>query len=88
MEEFLKKLGIYKSGEFTDDGNYVIELQDDDEYAKIYSLLDKNNNLTENEDASQLTQDNASIQYFNDDYTLTLLSDYESEQYALIVREN
>lgn len=88
MKEFLRKIGIYKDGEFTDDGNYFIELEDDDEYARFYSLLDKTNELVEDEDASQLTQDNASIQYVNDKYTITLLSDYESDQYALICREN
>ena len=88
MELFLKKLGITQEGEYTDDNNYVIELDDDDEYARIYSLLDKSNELEEDDDASQLTQDNSSIQYFNDKYTITLLADYDSEQYALICREN
>lgn len=88
MELFLKKLGITQEGEYTDDNNYVIELDDDDEYARIYSLLDKSNELEEDDDASQLTQDNSSIQYINDKYTITLLADYDSEQYALICREN
>lgn len=88
MEDFLRKLGINYEGEYTDDGNYFIELEDDDDYAKVYSLLEKTTELEEDEDASQLTQDNASIQYINDKYTITLLSDYESDQYALICREN
>ena len=44
MELFLKKLGITQEGEYTDDNNYVIELDDDDEYARIYSLLDNQMN--------------------------------------------
>ena len=88
MEDFLRKFGIRYDGEYTDDGNYFIELEDDDDYAKVYSLLEKSNDIEEDEDASQLTQDNASIQYINDKYTITLLSDYESDQYALICREN
>ena len=88
MEDFLRKLGINYEGEYTDDGNYFIELEDDDDYAKVYSLLEKTTELEEDEDASQLTQDNASIQSINDKYTITLLSDYESDQYALICREN
>lgn len=88
MDLFLRKLGIHQEGEFTDDGNYVIELEDDDEYAKVYSLLDKSNELEEDEDASQLTNDNSSVQYVNDKYTITLLADYDSDQYALICREN
>lgn len=88
MENFLRKLGIEYEGEYTDDNNYFIELENDDEFAKVYSILDKTTELEEDEDASQLTTDTASIQYVNDDYTITLLSDYESDQYALICREN
>ena len=88
MDLFLRKLGIHQEGEYTDDGNYFIELEDDDEYAKIYSLLDKSNELEEDEDSSQLTDDNSSVQYINDKYTITLLADYDSDQYALICREN
>lgn len=88
MEEFLRKLGIEQEGEYTDDGNYFIELEDDDAYAKIYSILDKSNELEEDEDASQLTNENSSIQYVSDLYTITLLVDYDSEQYALVCREN
>lgn len=88
MEEFLKQLGIRYEGEYTDDGNYYIELEDDSDYAKVYSILDKTLELEEDEDASQLTDDTSSIQYINDNYTITLLSDYESDQYALICREN
>ena len=88
MEEFLKKLGIVYEGEYTDDGNYYIELEDDNQYAKVYSILDKTLEVEEDEDASQLTDDTSSIQYINDNFTITLLSDYESDQYALICREN
>lgn len=88
MEEFLRQIGIKYDGEYTDDGNYFIELEDDDDYAKVYSLLEKTTELEEDEDASQLTDDTSSIQYINDKYTITLLSDYESDQYALICREN
>ena len=88
MEEFLRKIGIRYTGEYTDDGNYYIELEDDDQYARVYSSLDKSLEVEEDEDASQLTDDTSSIQYINDNYTITLLADYDSEQYALICREN
>lgn len=88
MEEFLRKIGIRYAGEYTDDGNYYIELEDDDQYAKVYSSLDKSLEVEEDEDASQLTDDTSSIQYINDKYTITLLADYDSDQYALICREN
>ena len=88
MDEFLKNLGITQEGEFTDDGNYIIDTENDDEYAKIYSILDKSKDLEEDEDASQLTNENSSIQYINDDFTITLLIDYESDQYVLVCREN
>ena len=88
MKEFLQHLGITKEGEYTDDNNYFIDLEDDDTYARIYSLLEKTTELEEDEDASQLTAENSSIQYVNDQYTVTLLVDYDSDQYALVCREN
>lgn len=88
MDEFLKKLGITEQGEYTDDGNYFIDLDNDNVYAKVYSILDKSNELEEDEEASQLTADNSSIQYVGEDYTVTLLVDYEADKYALVCREN
>lgn len=88
MKEFLEKLGITKEGEYTDDNNYFIDLEDDDTYAKVFSLLEKSNEVEEDTDASQLTSENSSIQYVGDDYTITILVDYESDQYALVCREN
>lgn len=88
MKEFLEKLGITKEGEYTDDNNYFIDLEDDDTYAKVFSLLEKSNEVEEDLDASQLTSENSSIQYISDNYAITILVDYESDQYALICREN
>lgn len=88
MKEFLEKLGITKEGEYTDDNNYFIDLEDDDTYAKVFSLLERSNEVEEDTDASQLTSENSSIQYVNDRYAITILVDYESDQYALICREN
>ena len=81
-------MNIYQEGEYTGNHTFLIELEDDNEYAKVYSLLDKSNELEEDEDISQLTDDISSVQYINDKYTITLVADYDSDKYALICREN
>lgn len=88
MEELLKQIGITQEGEYTDDGCYVVDIADDTEYGKIYSKLDKSDLVDEDEDSSQITMDTSSIQYIGDDYSLTLLGDFEGEVYKLTIREN
>ena len=41
MEEFLRKLGIDKTGEKGLNGAYVITINNSDDYGKYYSKLDK-----------------------------------------------
>jgi len=89
MEEFLRKLGIVDSITKTDEG-CTVDLPDSDAYAKTYSKLDKSNLLEEDDENSQITLDNSSIQYISTDdkYTLTLLADFDGDVYKLNVREN
>ena len=45
MEEFLNSIGINKRGTYSDDNSYVIDLSNDREYAKYYSILDRSDEL-------------------------------------------
>lgn len=86
MEDFLKKLGIdakpNKSGNL-----YVVDITDSDEYGKIYSRLDKSDLVDEVADSSQMTYENASIQFESDDYLITLLADFEADNYKMTIKE-
>ena len=86
MEELLKKLGItekpVKNGKL-----YNIDISDSDEYGKIYSKLDRMDDLDEVSDSSQMTYESASIQFENDDLLVTLLADFEADIYKMTIKE-
>lgn len=87
MEEFLKSLGI--TGQLQKSkSSYVLDIVDSDEYGKIYSLLDKSDELEEDSESSQVTLDYSSIQFFNDDYMIQLIADFDADEYRLTIKEN
>lgn len=88
MEEFLKELGINKEPIESEDGVLVIDIANSDEYAKYYSLLEKSDLVEEDQYSSQITLEASSIQYVNDDFTITLLSNLEADTYQLTIKEN
>lgn len=87
MEKFLQELGIRKSGYYSKEGSYVVDLDDSEEYGKVYTILDNSDIVEEMEDESQVTIHSSNIVYTNDEFQLTLLSDFDSDQYKLIVRK-
>lgn len=89
MEEFLKELGITKPGRKNENGFYVIDIDDSDEFGRIFSRLDKSDLVDEDEESSSITLDSANITYLGDDYTITLMADFENDtDYKLVMREN
>ena len=87
MEDFLKQLGINIEGVISDDGSYVIEIPDSNTYARYYSILEKTDIVEEDEASSQLTLNASSIQYSNELYIITLMSDLEEDIYRLTIKE-
>lgn len=87
MEEFLKQLGIDKKPVKGSNNVYVIELEDSDEYGKIFSKLDKSDLVDEIPDSSQITYETSFIQYEGDDYLITLIADYEEDNYKITIKE-
>ena len=87
MEEFLKSLGI--TGHLQKSkSSYVLDIADSNEYGKIYSLLDKNEELEEDAEGSQVTLDYSSVQFFNDKYMIQLIADFDADEYRLTIKEN
>lgn len=87
MDEFLKKVGITKSGEYSQDGSYVVDIDDYDEYGKFYSILDKSDLVDEVVESSQLTIHTTSLLYMSDEYQISLLADLDNDQYKLVVTD-
>lgn len=86
MEEVLLDLGITDEGQYNEDNEYEIYLTSDDDFARIYSKLDKSN-LDEDDSSASLTEDNASFRYYSDNYEITLVANFLENIYKLIVRE-
>ena len=87
MEEFLRSLGI--TGDLQkSNASYVMDIENSNEYGRIYSLLDKNEEDEEDRESSQVTMDYSSVQFFNDDITIQLIADFEHDEYRLTIKEN
>lgn len=88
MNEILKKLQIKKSGNYSEDNNYIIDLDDSEEFGYYYSLLDKNDNLIYLEDISSLTIHNSNIIYrYDDSIEISLIADFDNDLYKIVIRE-
>lgn len=86
MEQVLLDLGITDEGQYNEDNEYEIYLTSDDDFARIYSKLDKSN-LDEDDSSASLTEDDASFRYYSDNYEITLVANFLENIYKLIVRE-
>lgn len=87
MEEFLNSIGIHKDGTYSRSGAYIIDLDDDEDFGRIYTILDKSEEVEELPDNQLITVDEASVSYTNDDYLLTLTGDFNSGIYRLTCTE-
>ena len=88
MNELLKQIGIDAEPVKAEDGNYNIDIEASNEYGKYFSKLDKSDLVEEDQDASSVNFENSRIQFVNDEYTLTLIADFENDTYSLSIREN
>lgn len=86
MEELLKSIGITAKGEYTENGAYVVDIKDYNNYGKYFSLLDKSD-LEEVQDTSQITLHTTNVTYANDQYQVVLQADLDEDLYKLVVTE-
>ena len=87
MEKFLKEIGITQVGHYNSKNNYIIDIEDSDEYGKIYSKLDKSDLLDENDDSSSITINNSHVVFESDEYQFTLIADFENDTYKLVCKD-
>lgn len=86
MEELLKSIGITTKGEYTNDGAYVVDIKDYDEYGKCFNLLEKSE-LEEVQDTCQLTLHTTNITFASEEYQIVLQADLDADLYKLVVTE-
>lgn len=87
MKELLNKIGITEAGHFEKDGSYVIEFETDKQYNKAFSRLDRSDLLEENPDAGTVSLSASVVVYESEKFILQLLSDYDKDEYKLIIKE-
>ena len=61
MEELLQQIGIKETPNESNDGTYVIDIKDSNEYGVYYSKLDRSSLLDEDEESSNVTIDGSTI---------------------------
>ena len=89
VEEILDDLKIYYSGTWGKNNSYVIDLADDSEWGKIYSILETNEDMEELEESTLLTVHNANLIYeYKDELQFVLSADFDNNDgYRLTVKE-
>lgn len=88
-KEVLSTIGIAKAGVFKD-GKYTIELDNDTDWGKMFSLLEKSK-LVEEVEGDSLTV-NESVFYYeynnnNESFLITLSSSFDDDTYSLEVEK-
>lgn len=86
MEELLKNIGITAKGEYTNEGAYVVDIKDYNEYGKYFSLLEKSD-LEEVQDTCQMTIHTTNVTYASEKYQIVLQADLDEDLYKLVVTE-
>lgn len=92
VEELVKSLEIDKTGTYSDKNNYVIDLESSDEWGKMFSLLDSDEELDMQEDTNVLSEDNSSYSWLyesEDDKTfqISLIANFIEDTYKIVIAE-
>ena len=87
MKEFLRSLGINQEGHESDDGVYIVNIEDSNEYSKVFSKLENSDQVHEVEDDSVFDLEKNVLYFESESYDLELYADLEEDSYELIVRQ-
>lgn len=89
LNQLLDNLNINYPGEYgRGDSSYIIDLDSDTNWGKIYTILDNSPDLYQNEENVLLTEHNSSLIYdYEDTFMLNLKADFDNEQYSLVISE-
>lgn len=86
MKEFLRSLGINQEGHESDDGVYIVSIEDSNEYSKVFSKLENSDQVHEVENDSVFDLEKNVLYFESESYDLELYADLEEDSYELIVR--
>lgn len=86
VEKYLKDLGITKEGKVQGD-KYIVTLQDSDDFARMYSILETSNDLDIDDSLSLISNTASKIFYASSDYEITLNANFMSDTYTIVAKE-
>ena len=88
-KEYLESIGITKAGAMGDDNSYVVDIMDSNEYGKIFTTLEKSDDLDPLEDNQVVTEQGSSLMYesMSEPFLLNLIADFDGDVYQLIVNK-
>lgn len=81
----LDRLNITRTGNFIEDGKYEIILRDSNEYAAVYTKLDKLNDAYLDTDISSTSVTDSKLFYDLDDYIIELKANFIDDKYSIII---
>ena len=86
-KEYLESIGITKAGDIGDDNSYVVDIMDSNEYGKIFTILEKEDDLDPLEDNQVVTEQGSSLVYesMSEPFLLNLIADFDGDVYQLVV---
>lgn len=90
IRQYLKQNNINKTYTISEDNNYIITLDNSNDFGKMFSHLEKIEDLEQLEDNQVVTEQGTSILYKSnsENYLFNLIADFDGNVYSLIVSEN
>lgn len=87
MQDLLNKIGVTQPGYYSDKNTYIIDLENADQYSKVFSKLDRSKEVKELQSSSVSNASISNVMYVNDDYNLNLIADFDNNVYKLVIYE-
>lgn len=89
IEDIINELGLDEyEGQVGKNNSYVIDLPSDNDFGKVYSTLETNEDVEQLEDNTLLTVHNASVIYvYKDRYQINLKSNFDTDEYSVIITD-
>ena len=89
VKEFLSSLGIEDTPEKSENGSYVVSLKSSNDFGRMFTKLEKADDLSPLEDNQVVTEQGSSLMYESESepYLVNLLADFDGDVYELIVTE-
>lgn len=89
IKEFLEDLGLkHTLGAVNDDGTYIINLRNSDDFSSAYVKLDSSELVTMDIDSIIMNENSNEVTYVGDDFVVFLKAEFNENKYILEIEEN